>query len=139
MEDLKLRLERTRLPESAPGKPWDHGVDIGWLDKLIAYWRDGFDWRIQEADLNTSPQYRSEMRGIPLHFLHIPGKGPDPMPLLLCHGWPGSVYEFLDMIPLAHRSFTIRGRSARRIYCGRPLIAGIWCVLSPWATTALHC
>ena len=63
------------------------------------YWRDGFDWRAQEARLNAFPQHKVPLHGIDLHFLHVPGKGPAPMPLLLLHGWPGSVFEFLEIIP----------------------------------------
>ena len=99
LEDLERRLAHTRLPDPAPGEPWEHGTDVGWLAELVGYWRDGFDWRAHEAELNSFPQFRSEVRGIPLHFLHVPGQGPAPMPLLLSHGWPGSVFEFLDLIP----------------------------------------
>ena len=66
---------------------------------LVAYWREAFDWRAQESALNAFPQYKLPLHDIDVHFLHVPGKGPAPMPLLLMHGWPGSVYEFLDIIP----------------------------------------
>ena len=62
-------------------------------------WRTGFDWRAQEARLNAFPQYKASLHDIDVHFLHVPGQGPDPCPLLLMHGWPGSVFEFLDLIP----------------------------------------
>ena len=65
----------------------------------IDYWRDGFDWRAQEARLNSFPQYKVSLQGIDLHFMHVLGNGPDPHPLLLSHGWPGSVFEFLELIP----------------------------------------
>lgn len=97
--DLRERLGRTRFPDEAPGAPWAYGTDVGWMRKLIAYWRDGFDWRAQEARLNDFAQYKVGLHGIDLHFLHVPGKGPDPCPLLLSHGWPGSVFEFLEVIP----------------------------------------
>lgn len=105
--DLKARLERTRLPDAPPlpaegptaGSPWFAGTDVGYLEQLIAYWRDGFDWRGQEAALNAFPQYKVRLHDIDLHYLAVPGKGPAPMPLLLLHGWPGSVYEFVDIIP----------------------------------------
>lgn len=100
LEDLQRRLAHTRLPDRAPGAAWEHGADVDWLAELVGYWREDFDWRAQEAELNSFPQFRSEIRGIPLHFLHVPGQGPDPVPLLLSHGWPGSVFEFLDLIPL---------------------------------------
>ncbi|RVU17792.1 epoxide hydrolase family protein [Methylobacterium oryzihabitans] len=97
--DLKQRLARTRLPDQAPGEPWSLGTEVDYLAGLIAYWRDGFDWRRQEAALNAFPQIRLRLGEVDLHALHVPGKGPSPRPLLLCHGWPGSVFEFLDIIP----------------------------------------
>ena len=101
--ELRDRLARTRLPDQAPippgGDPWSFGTSVDYLGELVAHWRDGFDWRRQEAALNAFPQYRVPLHGIDLHFLHVPGKGPNPTPLLLMHGWPGSVFEFLDIIP----------------------------------------
>jgi microsomal epoxide hydrolase len=100
IDDLRTRLARTRFPDQAPGEPWAYGTDLAYLRDLVAYWRDTFDWRAQEAALNTFPQYKVPLHDIDLHYLHVPGKGPDPMPLLLLlHGWPGSVFEFLDIIP----------------------------------------
>jgi len=97
--DLRERLARTRFPDQAPGEPWAYGTNVDYLRRLVEYWRSGFDWRAQEARLNAFPHYRAALHDIDLHFLHVPGKGPDPCPLLLMHGWPGSVFEFLDMIP----------------------------------------
>jgi len=97
--DLRERLARTRFPDQAPGEPWAYGTDLDSLRALVGYWRDGFDWRTQEARLNAFPQYKLRLGGIDLHFLHVPGNGPAPCPLLLLHGWPGSVFEFLDLIP----------------------------------------
>ena len=97
--DLRERLSRTRFADQAPGKPWAYGTSVDYLRDLVGYWRDRFDWRAQEAALNAFPQYRVPLHGIGLHFLHVPGKGPSPTPLLLMHGWPGSVFEFVDLIP----------------------------------------
>ena len=97
--ELRERLARTRFPDQAPGEPWAYGTDVGYLRGLVDYWRDGFDWRAQEALLNAFPQHKVPLHGIDLHFLHVPGQGPAPMPLLLLHGWPGSVFEFLELIP----------------------------------------
>ncbi|GJD51425.1 Haloalkane dehalogenase [Methylobacterium crusticola] len=97
--DLRERLGRTRLPDQAPEAPWTYGTDVGYLAGLLAYWRDGFDWRAEEAALNAFPQVMVEVDGLAIHCLHVPGVGPAPRPLLLCHGWPGSVFEFLDIIP----------------------------------------
>jgi microsomal epoxide hydrolase len=97
--DLRDRLARTRLPDQAPGEPWAYGTDVSYIRSLIRYWQNEFDWRAQEARLNAFPQYKARLQGIDLHFVHAPGKGPDPYPLLLSHGWPGSVFEFLELIP----------------------------------------
>src|ERR1700686_2876737 len=97
--DLRDRLARSRFPDQAPGEPWAYGTDVAYLRGLVDYWQNGFDWRKEEAALNAFPQFRVPLDGIDLHYLHVPGVGPDPMPLLLLHGWPGSVFEFLDIIP----------------------------------------
>ncbi len=97
--ELQERLARTRLPDSAPGEPWAYGADVEYVRNLATYWRNDFDWRSQEATLNTFPQFTVPLHDIDLHFLHVPGRGPSPLPLLLMHGWPGSVFEFLDIIP----------------------------------------
>ena len=99
IQDLRDRLARARFPDQAPGDPWAYGTNVAYLRALADYWRTGFDWRDEEAALNAFPQYRVPFDGIDLHYLHVPGTGPDPMPLLLLHGWPGSVFEFLDIIP----------------------------------------
>ena len=87
--DLRARLARTRFPDQAPGAPWTFGTDVGYLRELVAYWRDAFDWRAQEARLNAFPQFKVPLDGIDVHFLHVEGSGPAPLPLLLSHGWPG--------------------------------------------------
>ncbi|MGO9423315.1 epoxide hydrolase family protein [Roseiarcus sp.] len=99
LTDLRERLKRARFPDQAHGEPWAYGTSVDYLRKLADYWRDGFDWRVQEARLNAFPQFRIERQDTDLHYLHVPGKGPHPTPLLLMHGWPGSVFEFLDLIP----------------------------------------
>jgi len=97
--DLRQRLANTRFPDQAPGEPWAYGSDVGYLKRLVEYWRSGFDWRREEVRLNALPQFRLPLHEIDLHFIHVQGKGPSPMPLLLLHGWPGSVFEFLEIIP----------------------------------------
>ena len=99
LADLKTRLALTRFPDAAPGEPWAFGTSVPYARELVAYWQTQFDWRAQEAALNAFPQFKVELHGIDLHYLHVPGKGPNPKPLLLLHGWPGSVFEFLDIIP----------------------------------------
>lgn len=97
--DLRERLARTRFPDQAPGPAWSFGTDLGYMREIVGYWREGFDWRAQEARLNAFPQQRVPLSDIDVHFLHVPGQGSNPCPLLLLHGWPGSVFEFLDIIP----------------------------------------
>jgi pimeloyl-ACP methyl ester carboxylesterase len=99
LADLRKRLNATRFPDQAPEEPWAYGTDLAYMQSLVAYWRDEFPWRAQEARLNALPQYKARVHGIDLHFLHVPGEGPAPFPLLLSHGWPGSVFEFLELIP----------------------------------------
>jgi pimeloyl-ACP methyl ester carboxylesterase len=97
--DLRERLARTRFPDQAPGEPWAYGTNVDYLRGLVEYWRTAFDWRAQEARLNAFAQFKAPLHDINVHFLHVPGKGPNPCPLLLMHGWPGSVFEFIDLIP----------------------------------------
>ena len=99
IDDLRQRLARTRYPDRAPGEAWAYGTDVEYMTRLVDHWRDGFDWRAQEARLNAFPQFRVSLHGIDLHFLHVEGQGRDPCPLLLSHGWPGSVFEFLEILP----------------------------------------
>jgi pimeloyl-ACP methyl ester carboxylesterase len=97
--DLNDRLKRTRFPDQIPGAQWSYGTDLDYLQALTHYWSTTFDWRTQERLLNSFPQFKVALHGIDLHYLHVPGVGPDPKPLLLMHGWPGSVFEFMELIP----------------------------------------
>ena len=105
--DLRERLARTRLPDEAPDSPWLYGTSLAYMQELLRYWKDGFDWRSQEADLNRFRQFTVPIGGIELHFIHEPGKGANPTPLLLSHGWPGSIDEFRRLIPLLTERFTV--------------------------------
>jgi microsomal epoxide hydrolase len=100
LADLRARLQRVRWPDEAPGEPWQYGTDLATMRSLLAYWRDRYDWRARETILNRLRQFTVELGGIPLHFIHEPGVGPRPMPLLLSHGWPGSIVEFQRIIPM---------------------------------------
>ena len=99
--DLRARLARTRFPDQAPDAPWAYGTDLGYMRGLVEHWRTRFDWRVWEARLNAFPQFKVPLHGIDVHYLHVPGVGPAPKPLLLMHGWPGSVFEFLEMITVS--------------------------------------
>src|SRR5262245_57996374 len=105
--DLKDRLARTRWPDEPPLEPWSTGTSLSYAKALVDYLRTGFDWRVWEAKLNGFRQFTVPIDGIDLHFIHEPGRGPNPTPLLLSHGWPGSVFEFHKLIPLLTEQFTV--------------------------------
>ncbi|MEW2354465.1 epoxide hydrolase family protein [Spirillospora sp. NPDC029432] len=107
LDDLRERLARTRLPGEVPGGGRNRGLPAGELRELVEYWATGYDWREHEARINAHPQYVTEIDGQDVHFLHVRSPEPDATPLVLTHGWPGSVAEFLDVIgpltdPRAH-------------------------------------
>jgi pimeloyl-ACP methyl ester carboxylesterase len=107
LADLRERLRRTRWPEAATVPGWAQGTPLGYVRDLCDYWADGYDWRATEARLNRLPQFRTPIDGLGIHFLQVRSPHPDALPLLLTHGWPGSVVEFLKVIgplvdPTAH-------------------------------------
>ena len=93
-------MARTHWTDEIEGAGWDYGTHLGYLKELTDYWRDGFDWRAREAELNSFDQFRAEIDGFGVHFVHERGKGTEPMPILLLHGWPDSFYRFHKMIPM---------------------------------------
>ena len=98
LDDLHRRLDTTRLGTALPGDDWDTGVPHAYLNELIAYWRDDYDWRAAERALNAYPQFQTEIDGTPIHFVHVHSGQSDALPLILTHGWPGSFIEFLDLV-----------------------------------------
>ena len=107
IEDLKDRLAKTRWPDETPGEGWSRGVPVDYLRELAEYWRTQYDWRRHEAKLNEYPQFTTRIDGQTMHFLHVRSPEPNAMPLVLLHGWPCSVVEFIDVIgpltdPRAH-------------------------------------
>lgn len=110
LDDLRRRLRETRWPDEIPGAGWKYGTDLGSLRNLVAYWHGEYDWRRHEAELNAIPQFTISLNGIDLHFVHVRGEGPNPAPLLLLHGWPGSFYEYHKLIPLLTRPSRFGGR-----------------------------
>ncbi len=100
IDDLRDRLTRTRWTDEVEDAGWDYGTNLGYLKELTDYWRDEFDWRAREAELNRFAQFRTEIDGFGLHFVHERGRGPDPMPILLAHGWPDSFYRFHKVIEM---------------------------------------
>ena len=95
---LRERLLHTRWPEAETADGWSQGVPLGYLRDLCGYWASGYDWRATEARLNGLPQFRTTIDGLPIHFLHARSPHPGALPLVLTHGWPGSVIEFLKVI-----------------------------------------
>ncbi|MFG2335681.1 epoxide hydrolase family protein [Streptomyces yangpuensis] len=107
LDDLRSRLAATRWPEELPGVGWSRGVPVAYLKELADHWRTAYDWRVHEAVLNAHPQYLADVDGQNVHFLHVRSPEPGATPLMLLHGWPGSVADFLDVIgplsdPRAH-------------------------------------
>ena len=98
LSDLQQRLQRPRWPDEIPSTGWDYGTNLDYLKQLVAYWRDAYDWRAQERLLNRFPHFHATIDGFGLHFLHVKGKGPRPIPLLISHGWPGSFFEMYKII-----------------------------------------
>jgi len=107
IDDLVDRLSRTRWPEAEPVDDWSQGMPLAYLQDLCGYWADGYDWRAREAGLNRFPQFRTELDGLGIHFIHARSPHADALPLVITHGWPGSVVEFQKVIspltdPTAH-------------------------------------
>ncbi|MFF3223925.1 epoxide hydrolase family protein [Nocardia suismassiliense] len=109
LDELRDRLAHARIPHSVPGteNDWRRGIAPAYLAELAQYWRDDFDWRVQEAKLNAHDQFRTEIDGQTIHFIHVRSAEAGAVPLLITHGYPGSVVEFLDLIgpltdPVAH-------------------------------------
>ncbi|MEJ2858222.1 MULTISPECIES: epoxide hydrolase family protein [unclassified Saccharothrix] len=107
LDDLRDRIARTRWTTDLPGVGWSRGVPASYLKDLAEYWRDEYDWRVHEHELNKYPQFTTEIDGQNVHFLHVRSSEPDALPLVLTHGWPGSIVEFLHVIgpltdPAAH-------------------------------------
>ena len=107
LTNLKSRLARTRWPEAELVDDWNQGAPLKWIREICTYWADGYDWRAREAKLNRFDQYTTEIDGLDIHFLHVRSQQPAALPLIITHGWPGSIVEFQKVIaplvdPAAH-------------------------------------
>ena len=100
LQDLKERLDRTRWPDEIPGSNWDYGTNLDYLKELVEYWRARFDWRSQERMINSFSHFKTDVDGMGIHFIHEKGMGPNPMPLVITHGWPGTFFEMYKVIPM---------------------------------------
>ncbi|MEU6424446.1 epoxide hydrolase family protein [Microbispora sp. NPDC046973] len=126
MDDLRRRLAQTRWPDTSPAEDWSRGVPAAYLKDLLGYWADGYDWRANEAALNKHPQYTTVIDGAVIHFLHVRSAAPDATPLLLLHGWPGSVVEFTDVIELLADRFHLVVPSLPGFAFSSPLTEAGW-------------
>ncbi|MDD2473002.1 MULTISPECIES: epoxide hydrolase family protein [unclassified Methanoculleus] len=100
LDDLRDRLSHTRFLDEVEGTGWDYGTNLGYMREIVDYWLHAYDWRARETELNAYPQYRAEIDGLGVHFIHERGRGSDPLPIILTHGWPDSICRYLDLIPM---------------------------------------
>ncbi len=100
LEDLRDRLSRTRWPDEVAGAGWDYGSNLAYMQELVRYWRDRFDWKAIETRLNAFHHFRATVDGFGIHYIHERGKGRDPFPVMLLHGWPGSFLQMEKIIPM---------------------------------------
>jgi pimeloyl-ACP methyl ester carboxylesterase len=119
LEDLRRRLRATRWPEKEPVDDWSQGTPLGYVQDVCAYWAEKYDWRAREARINRFPQFRTQLDGLGIHFLHVRSRHADALPLVITHGWPGSIAEFQKVIeplsdPTAHGG---EARDAFHVVC----------------------
>ena len=98
--DLRERLAHTRWPDEVLDSGWDYGSNLSYIKELVEYWRTEFDWRAQEKSINSLAQFRARVDGTGIHFIHELGRGPDPLPLIITHGWPKTPFEMSKIIPM---------------------------------------
>jgi pimeloyl-ACP methyl ester carboxylesterase len=124
LEDLHDRLARTRLPDQIDGSGWEYGIPIGYLRQLVEYWRDSYDWRAQEARLNDFNHFRTRIDEQSIHFVHARSVHDGALPLLITHGWPGSIAEFLDVISPLTDPEAFGGQAADAFHVVAPSLPG---------------
>jgi pimeloyl-ACP methyl ester carboxylesterase len=124
LADLRDRLGRTRFPDQIEGTSWEYGVPVAYLRELADYWRTAYDWRAQEAKLNELDHFRTRLDGQLVHFVHARSPHEDAFPLLLTHGWPGTIVEFLDVIPMLTHPEDHGGKPADAVHVIAPSLPG---------------
>jgi epoxide hydrolase len=124
LQDLRDRLGRTRFPDQVEGTGWEYGIPISYLRELVEYWRDTYDWRAQEAQLNSFSQFRTQIDGQSIHFIHAVSVHANALPLLITHGWPGSIVEFLEVIPRLTDPESFGGRASDAFHVVAPSLPG---------------
>jgi hypothetical protein len=134
--DLRERLRRTRWPEPEPVDDWSQGLPLAYAQELCRSWAEDYDFGFAKR-LNVFPRYRDTVEGLGIHFLHVRSPEPDAFPLVLTHGWPGSVLEFLEVLgpltdPRTAGTRRTRSTSSRRRCPGTAATVGgrIWCTMS---------
>jgi pimeloyl-ACP methyl ester carboxylesterase len=124
LSDLRSRLAQTRFPDQIEATGWEYGTPVDYVRELVEYWRDKYDWRAQEARLNQFPHFRTRIDGQSIHFIHARSAHADAFPLLLMHGWPGSIVEFLDVIPRLTQPEAHGGGAADAFHVIAPSLPG---------------
>ncbi len=125
LDDLRARLQNARWPEHEPVADWSQRVPLHWLDELCRYWADGYDWRTTERRLNDLPQFRTEIDGLAIHFIHVRSSHERAVPLILTHGWPGSFLEFEQALaPLAETFHVVLPSLPGYAFSDRPATTG---------------
>jgi pimeloyl-ACP methyl ester carboxylesterase len=125
LDDLRERLRRTRWPEPETVGDWSQGVPLAYLRELCEYWAGEYDWRATEARLNALPQFRTEIHGVGIHFVHLRSDHPEAIPLVMTHGWPGSIVEFLKVIgPLAEEFHLVLPSLPGYGFSDKPAVTG---------------
>ena len=132
--DLHLRLDMARWPEKEAVDDWSQGTPLAELQALCRYWRHGYDWRACEARLNALGQFVTEIDGLDIHFLHVRSPHEDALPLILTHGWPGSVIEFLEVIPRLTQPEEFGGNASQAFHVVAPSLPGFGFSGKPNAT-----
>lgn len=124
LDDLRRRLAQTRFPDQIEDTGWEYGIPIDYLHELVQYWRDAYDWRKHEAVLNELAHFRTDVDGQSIHFVHARSTHADALPLLLTHGWPGSIVEFLEVIPRLTQPEAHGGDAADAFHVIAPSLPG---------------
>jgi epoxide hydrolase len=134
LDDLRARLRNTRWPEAEPVGDWSQGMPLKWIRDICRYWADEYDWRRREALLNRFPQFTTEIDGLSIHFLHVRSPHPQAMPLIITHGWPGSIVEFQKVIEPLTNPTAFGGDAADAFHLVCPSLPGFGFSAKPTTT-----
>jgi pimeloyl-ACP methyl ester carboxylesterase len=134
LDDLRSRLRNTRWPEAEPVGDWSQGVPLQWIKEICRYWAEDYDWRKREAQLNRFAQFTTAIDGLSIHFVHVRSPHPDAMPLIVTHGWPGSIVEFHKVIEPLTNPTAFGGEAADAFHLVCPSLPGFGFSAKPTAT-----